>query len=195
LKMNEKDYSILLTTSKDEYTFLSCGDPSYDTPLFLALFLPFTRTCWVLILMTIFGWPWVLSLIENDFDLKKVLKDFDALFIGWAMILEQSHLRATNFKGRSPLYWYCGCVLLAIFILSNAYKGDNIKTLTKSFELVPLTHMEHVINAGYKKYSSRRCFSPTSVCFAGDFYHEALLNMNQLTAKQYKIWRGEHNFD
>jgi len=37
LKMNETDYSILLITSKDEYTFLSCGDPSYDPPLFLTI--------------------------------------------------------------------------------------------------------------------------------------------------------------
>jgi len=156
LKLNERWWSILLTTAKDEYTFFSCGDPTYDPPDFFALFMPFTKTTWALIFMTIFGWPLVLSLIENDFHLKKVLKDFDALFIGWAMILEQSHFRATNYKGRGPLYCYCGCVLLAIFILSNAYKGDNIRSLTKSFERVPLTHMEQVITSGYKKGSGRK---------------------------------------
>jgi len=115
LEMNDRERGILLTTANDEFTFLSCGEPSYDPPDFLALFMPYSKTTWVLIFITIFGWPLVLSLIENDFNLKKVAKDFDALFIGWAMILEQSHLRATNYKGRSPLYCYCGCVLLAIF--------------------------------------------------------------------------------
>jgi len=74
-----------------------------------------------------------------------VLKDFDALFIGWAMILEQSHFRPENYKGRSPLYCYCGSVILAIFILLNAFRGDNIQVLAKSFELVPLTHMDQII--------------------------------------------------
>jgi len=121
------------------------------------LFMPFTKLVWALIFMTVFGCPTVLSLIENNFNLKNVLKDFDALFIGWAMILEQSHLRATNYKGRGPLYCYCSCVLLAILILSNAYKGDNIKTLTKSFEVVPLTHMDQVVKAGYTRYSTGSC--------------------------------------
>jgi len=189
LELNEAELSIFLSTHKDQYTFLSCGDPSYDPPDFLALFMPFTKTMWVLIFMTIFGWPIVLSLVENDFNFNKVLKDFDALFIVWAMILEQSHLRATNYKGRGPLYCYCGCVLLAILILSNAYKGDNIKTLTKSFELVPLTHMEHVISAGYKKYTTRICFSSVIECFTGQFYSEATQSVNQYTEKQYEIWK------
>jgi len=130
--------------------------------------------------------------------LKKVLKDFDALFIGWAMILEQSHLRATNYKGRGPLYCYCGCVLLAIFILSNAYKGDNIRSLTKSFERVPLTHMEQVITAGYKKYSSRRCFDNDSPfhCGRGEFYEVARYSKNQYTDKQFKLWEPlDHYLD
>jgi len=132
LKVNEFYGQIMFPTGRDVFTFLSCGDPYIDPPNFLALFMPFSKTTWALIFMTIFGWPLVLSLIENDFNLKNVLKDFDALFIGWAMILEQSHLRATNYKGRGPLYCYCGCVLLAIFILSNAYKGDNIQNLQRS---------------------------------------------------------------
>jgi len=191
LDTNRQSGEILLTTAQDEYTFISCGDPSYDPPDFLALFMPFTKTTWVLIFMTIFGWPLVLSLIENDFNFKNVLQDFDALFIGWAMILEQSHLRATNYKGRGPLYCYCGCVLLAIFILSNAYKGDNIRALTKSFELVPLTHITHVVNAGYKKYSSNYCRKfPTLpdenyYCFGAEFY---VIKINQSTDKQYKLW-------
>jgi len=143
LTIGEHYWPVLLTTRKDDFTFLSCGDTFKDSPNFLALFMPFTRTCWTLIFFTVFGWPLVLSLIENDFNWKNVLKDFDALFIGWAMILEQSHLRATNYKGRVPLY--CYCVLLAILVLSNAYKGDNILTLTKAFDLVPLEHMNQVV--------------------------------------------------
>jgi len=160
--------------------------------------MPFTKTTWALIFITIFGWPWVLSLIENDFNLKKVLKDFDALFIGWAMILEQSHLRATNYKGRGPLYCYCGCVLLAIFILSNAYKGDNIKTLTKSFELVPLTHMSQLIKAGYRyqTYSAKSCFLlQVNVMVTEDefcrleFDNHANEAGKQVTAEQLKLWK------
>jgi len=194
LVLNERFYSFLLTTSKDDYTFLSCGDPTYDAPDFLALFMPFTKITWALTFMTIFGWPLVLSLIENDLSLKKVLRDFDALFIGWAMILEQSHLRATNYKGRGPLYCYCGCVLLAILILSNAYKGDNIRALTKSFDLVPLTHMEQLISAGYKKYNSRQCFvfaddsMDPLVCLKEEFYNVAQYSRNQYTDKQYRLW-------
>jgi len=166
---------ILLTTDKDEYTFLSCGDIYNDPPNFLALFMPFSKTTWVLIFVTIFGWPLVLSLIENDFNLKHVLKDFDALLIGWAMILEQSHLRATNYKGRGPLYGYCGCVLLAILVLSNAYKGDNIQ-------------------AGYKKYIRKVCTNVLSGLLGretctGDFYSLANRSRNQFTDKQYKLWK------
>jgi len=197
LRMNERFFSILLSTGKDEFTFLSCGDPTYDPPDFLALFMPFSKTTWALIFMTIFGWPLVLSLIENDFRLKNVLKDFDALFIGWAMILEQSHLRATNYKGRGPLYCYCGCVLLAILVLSNAYKGDNIQALTKTFNLAPLTHINHVINAGYKKFSSRLCITtePQFYCKEDEFYYVAEYSKHQYSDKQYKKWEPLHYVD
>jgi len=193
LLLTENTWSeILLTTYKDEYTFLSCGDTYHDSPDFLALFMPFTKLVWALIFITIFGWPLVLSLIENDFNLKNVLKDFDALFIGWAMILEQSHLRATNYKGRGPLYCYCGCVLLAILILSNAYKGDNIRTLTKSLELVPLTHVDQIIKAGYTKYNMKHCAHKYKALFGQatcteDFQSLANLRRNQFTEQQYKL--------
>jgi len=72
----------LLTTTKDEYTFLSCGESYNDPPNFLALYMPFIQLVWALIFITIFGWPLVLSLIENDFKAGKVVRDFDALFIG-----------------------------------------------------------------------------------------------------------------
>jgi len=195
LLTTEQSYNeILLATYKDEYTFLSCGDTYYDPPNFLALFMPFTNLVWALIFVTIFGWPLILSLIENDFKLKNVLKDFDALFIGWAMILEQSHLRATNYKGRGPLYCYCGCVLLAILVISNAYKGDNIQTLTKSFELVPLTHMSQLIKAGYKTYISKRCTKTAFALFGyeactGDFDSIANRSRDQYTDKQFKVWQ------
>jgi len=192
LYTEEDILEILLTTSRDDYTFLSCGDPYIEPPDFLALFIPFTKLTWALIFMTIFGWPLVLSLIENDFKLKNVVKDFDALFIGWAMILEQSHLRATNYKGRGPLYCYCGCVLLAILILSNAYKGDNFRTLTKSFELIPLTQMDQVKKAGYKTHSKKECV-PFSGYFPNkcqdEFYLESYRSKHQYTDKQFKMWK------
>jgi len=196
LRIN-KDYSeTLASTHEDKYKFLSCGESYKEPPDYSALFVPFTKLVWGLIFMTIFGWPTVLSLIENDFNLKNVLKDFDALFIGWAMILEQSHLRATNYKGRGPLYCYCGCVLLAILILSNAYKGDNIKTLTKSLEVVPLTHMSQVITAGYTTYSTQSCDKSDfnlyvenwgdSLCYAE--LHDKTDRRRNLTDEQIKLW-------
>jgi len=131
--MNNKYREILLTTQNDEYTFLSCGDPSYDSPDFLALFMPFTKTTWALIFMTIFGWPIVLSLIENNLNLKKVLKDFDALFIGWAMILEQSHLRATNYKRKGSsvlLLWLRSpCNILPIQCLQGRQYSSTNKVI------------------------------------------------------------------
>jgi len=175
----------LLANQKDEYTFLSCDDQLSYSPNFLALFMPFTKTTWALIFVTIFGWPLVWSLIENNFEFKKVLQDFDALFIGWAMILEQSHLRATNYKGRGPLYCYCGCVLLAILVLSNAYKGDNLFALTKSFELVPLTHIDQVNEAGYTKYTNKHC--SYRECFV-EFFLEANRSGHQFSNEQYKVW-------
>jgi len=187
---------ILLVKNEDRYTFLSCGNPYSERANYTALFMPFTKLVWALIILTVFGWPLVLSLIENDFNLKKVLKDFDALFIGWAMILEQSHLRATNYKGRGPLYCYCGCVLLAIFILSNAYKGDNIRTLTKSFELVPLTRMSQIIEAGYKTYRNQICMDflekffkllGTDACI-DEFYDGRRGRASQFTDAQFKLW-------
>jgi len=188
------DGASLLITYKDEFTFLSCGDTYKDSLNFLAFFMPFTKTTWTLIFLTIFGWPLVLSLIENDFKLKNVLKDFDALFIGWAMILEQSHLRATNYKGRGPLYCYCGCVLLAILVLSNAYKGDNIQTLTKAFEMVPLEHMNQVIQAGYMTYTRQYCYkdvpgyAKATICL-DDFDKESSGREDQYTDEQFKLWK------
>jgi len=186
-------FEILLTTGKDDFTFLSCGETYNDPPKFLALFMPYTKATWALIFITIFGWPFVLSLIENDFKLKNVLKDFDALFIGWAMILEQSHLRATNYKGRGPLYCYCGCVLLAILILSNAYKGDNIQTLTKSFELVPLTQMSQLIQTGYMTYTRQFCYFGEPGDFKNNCKNDFDLGnqgrQNQYTDEQFKLWK------
>jgi len=193
LVLHEFMIDILFTTDQEKYTFLSCGDTYIDPPDFLALFMPFTKLVWAFIFLTVFGWPLVLSLIENDFKLNKVLKDFDALFIGWAMILEQSHLRATNYKGRGPLYCYCGCVLLAVFILSNAYKGDNIKTLTKSFELVPLTRMSQILKAGYRTYSRMFCsgfYRDSKPTCVSEFFIEAEMKYdNQYTDEQYELWR------
>jgi len=182
-------FEILLATDKDDYTFLSYGESYNDTPDFLALFMPFSKTTWALIFITIFGWPLVLSLIENDFKWQNVLKDFDVLFIGWAMILEQSHFRAANYKGRGPLYCYCGCVIFAIFILSNAFNGDNIQVLAKLFELVPLTHMDEIVRAGYKTYSVNVClrrsefYSPRCT---DQFYMEAYRRINDC----FTILRG-----
>jgi len=198
LFMDKSVYEILLVKNEDRYTYLSCGNSYSEKADYLALFMPFTKLVCVLIFMTVFGWPLVLSLIENDFKLKNVLKDFDALFIGWAMILEQSHLRATNYKGRGPLYCYCGCVLLAILILSNAYKGDNIHTLTKSLELVPLTRMSQIIKAGYNIYSKNICFDGFEELFKlfgnssnciDDFSFEAKGRRNQYTDAQLKLWK------
>jgi len=201
LSLDEDWFEILLVKNEDRYTFLSCGNSYNDKANYLALFMPFTKLVWTLIFITIFGWPLILSLIENDFNLKKVLKDFNALFIGWAMILEQSHLRATNYKGRGPLYCYCGCVLLAILILSNAYKGDNIHTLTKSIELVPLTTMEQVLKAEYKTYSIKICIdflaevlksAEMSECL-DEFYESAEDRGNQYTDAKFKLWEPSGN--
>jgi len=200
LLMRQDGILTLINTNWDVYSFLSCGESYNEPPNFKALLLPFTKLTWGLIFVTIFGWPLVLSLIENDFNLKSVLKDFDALFIGWAMILEQSHLRATNYKGRGPLYCYCGCVLLAIFILSNAYKGDNILTLTKSFELVPLTHTSRLLQAGYKTYGVKTCvglwlpgFIDIMTKYTGDdgctndLYDKE--HKSRITDEQLKLWK------
>jgi len=152
--------------------------------------MPFSKTTWALIFITIFGWPLVLSLIDNDFKWKNMLKDFDALFVGWAMILEQSHFRAANYKERS------GCVILAIFILSNAFKGDNIQVLAKSFELVSLTHMDQIIRAGYKTYSINVCLRRSEFYSTGrtdKFYMEADRRRHQYTDKQYKLWEPTGN--
>jgi len=191
LEIELTDFEILLTTGIDDFTFLNCGDAYNYQPNFLALFIPYTKVTWALIFMTIFGWPLVLSLIENEFNWKNVLKDFDALFIVWAMILEQSHLRATNYKGRGPLYCYCGCVLLAVFILSNAYKGDNIQTLTKAFELVPLTHIEQLIKAGSHTYTIQYCDALGGGGFdcITEFESEKEGRRNQYTDEQFKLWK------
>jgi len=192
LKIDEFSEQFIFTTGGDVFTFLSCGGPYIDPPNFLALFMPYTKTTWTLIFMTILGWPLVLSFIENDFKLKNVLKDFDALFIGWAMILEQSHLRATNYKGRGPLYCYCGCVLLAIFVLSNAYRGDNIQALTRSFEFVPLTHIAQIVKAGYKTYGNKYCpdysYPLKNEDCLDQFQSIAKGNGFKQTLKQIKIW-------
>jgi len=188
LWLDEIRYGMHFKTYEDVYTFLSCGNAHYAASDFLALFMPFSKTTWVLIFLTIFGWPLVLSFIENDFKVKRVIKDCDALFIGWAMILEQSHLRACNYKRKGPLYCYCGCVLLAILVLSNAFKGDNILTLTKSFELVPLTHIDHVIQAGYKTYGIKSCVF--DICI-DEFYKEAKTSGDHYTEKKFKSWEPQ----
>jgi len=197
LFIRESDFDILFTTNLERFTFLSCGEP-FNNPLdFEALFLPYSKITWALIFITIFGWPFVLSLIENDFKFKKVIQDFDALFIGWAMLLEQSHLRATNYKGRGALYCYCCCVLFAVFILSNAYKGDNIQSLSKSFELVPLTTMVQIVEAGYDTYTREFCdmyADPETgkpFCII-EFSHEASKREQQFSKTQYKLWEPMH---
>jgi len=124
-----------------------------------------------------------------------VLKDFDALFIGWALTLEQSHLRETRYKMKGPLYCYCGCVLLAILILSNAYKGDNIRTLTKTFEIVPLTYIDQVIKSGYKTHSLEFCsesfpelnIDDNNVICVDDFHSDANDINNPYADQQYKL--------
>jgi len=198
LGIRVRDVETFLTTVKDEYTFLTCGDPYNDPPDFLVLFRPFSNFIWALILVIILGWPLVLSLIEKDFKWKTVLRDSNALFIGLAMILEQTHLRATNYKRKGPLYFYCGCVLLAMFILSISHKGDNVSNQTmKSFELVPLTNMAQVKNAGYITRSVKGCWKilGSNICL-DMFEHEA--NLSQMRheytdEQQYKLWKPMDN--
>jgi len=148
-----EENSIILQIRWDVYTFITCGEPRKETLNFYSLFSPFEKLTWILILITTFAWPLLLSLIEHNFCLKSVAKDFDALFIGLAILLEQSHLRSTNYTGRKSLYFYCASAMLTFLVLCNAYRGDNIKTLTKSFEILPFKKLSHLISSSYTMYT------------------------------------------
>jgi len=78
-----------------------------------------------------------------------------------------------------------------LFIFS--YKGENKQSLTKPFELVPLTHIDQVIQAGHKTYIRKLCTKILSGLFGyeackGDFNSLANRSRNQYTEKQYKLW-------
>jgi len=153
VRFNPPDTALILHLRWDPYTFITCGLPRHENVNFGALFTPYETLTWGLILGTALLWPLLLSFIENNFDLKAVLKDLDALFIGWAIMLEQSHLRACNYTGRQSLYVYCTATMIAFLVLCNAYRGDNIQTLTKSFEVLPITNMEELLASNYTMYT------------------------------------------
>jgi len=137
--------------------------------------------------------PWVMSLIENNFKWKNVQRDFNVLILGWAMILEQYHRRATNYKRIGHLYCYCGCVVISILILSIAYKADNIRNqITNSCESVPITNMAQVKNAGYKTRTIKVCAELLESYFCDDlFYIEANFSKRRhqfIDDKRYKLW-------
>jgi len=138
------DENTMLQLWWDQYTFKTCGTPRRDNINFYALFTPFGKLTWGLIFGVVFGWPLVISIIENNFKWRSVLNDADALFIGWAMLFEQSHPRSTNYTGRKSLYSYYGTPMMAFLVLSNAYKGENIKSLAKNFAVYPFQTLEQL---------------------------------------------------
>jgi len=75
------------------------------------------------------------------------------LALGIILLLEQGHYLATNCSKRGPLYYTCGLTLLVLIVVSNAYKGDNIQSLTKLLQTIPYIKFTEIVNGGMKLLS------------------------------------------
>jgi len=192
VRMNPSIVQLILHLRWDPYTFITCGLPRKEQANFDALFTPFETLTWALILGTVLGWPLLLSLIENNFDLNAVRKDLDALFIGWAIIFEQSHIRVSNYTGRRSLYVYCTTMMIAFLVLCNAYKGENIKALTKSFEILPITNLQELLAANYTMYTKTKLYLSFLMYFVPEkeLLGDSQAFWHQFSAKQLKKWNS-----
>jgi len=146
-------YDITVRTASDIFTFLSCGRNIREKPNFDGLISVFDKSTWILIILFVIIWPVILSCIERPEDLGVFLNYCDAVLVGWSMLVEQSHMRASNYKRRTSLYYFCGFSVLVLIVVSNAYKGDNFKSLTKSFQIVPFEYVKQLVESGYEIYS------------------------------------------
>jgi len=90
------------------------------------------------------------------------------------------------------LLWSRAAFSSSILVLLNAYKRDYIKSLTKIFELVHLTHMDQVLEGGCKTYIIKLCTKTGYGLFGyeackWEFNSLANRSRNHFTVKQYKL--------
>jgi len=104
---------------------------------------------WVLLVFTLVGWALTLSLIEMNFNFKAVLKDIGAFLVGCAILLEQSHKRASNNERKSSQCFHCACFTYSIKCIQRR------KYQKKSFEVqvIPFTHFHQIHKLNYSVYS------------------------------------------
>jgi len=135
-----------LVSSTDQFTFLCCGSQNKDILNFHALFSAFDATTSALVVLSLMIWPLFFCLLENKFEIRKVLLDFDGLVLGIITILEQGHRRMMNSKGKTALYILAASNMLVNIVLSNAFKGNNIQSVLAELNPIPYTRFDQLID-------------------------------------------------
>jgi len=143
----------MLVSETDQFSFLSCGNTVQGKLDFFALFSAFDSTASLLIVASLIIWSTFFSLVENNFDIRKVISDIDGLILGLVTILEQGHRRVVNSKGKSALLFLGASSLLVNIVLSNAFKGNNIEMALAKLKPIPYTHFDQLLNNTFKIYS------------------------------------------
>jgi len=138
---------------RTSFTFLACSNPFYREISFKGLVSAFDLQTWILIIVFLLFWPVFMLYLENNQNISRVLQDTEAMFVGFFMLIEQSHDRVMNKYKKGPLYAFFGCSLLATIVLSNAYKGENINELTASLILQRYLTFEQLMEDKFDMYT------------------------------------------
>jgi len=127
-----------IASSGDHFTFICCGVQNRENLNFHALFKAFDIATTSLILISLMIWPLLFCLLENNFNIRKVILDVDGLVLGIVTLLEQGHRRMI----RTALYILAASNLLVSIVISNAFKGNNIQSVLSELNLIPYTHFD-----------------------------------------------------
>jgi len=129
----------------------SCGSSKRTRIDLSTLVAPSDLTAWILVFICIVFFPVVHSFLSRpSLKSRDIVSNIDKTFTGIRFILEQPN-GENSFK--SGLFFYFICTLLATLVLTNSYRGDNIKTLTQSFKVAPIATLDQLVSVGYKRSS------------------------------------------
>jgi len=141
------------------FTFLSCSTPISEAISISGLISVYDFKIWILIVVFMLLWPLIISFVENNFSFKNVVQDIDAVFLGFMILLEQSHIRTVNKSKKGALYVFCGCAILVSIVLSNAFKGENINKISSTLKTIQFSTIDQLMENGYDIYCTESFIS------------------------------------
>lgn len=134
---------------KDQfYSFITCSGTLKNLIDFSGFISAFDLISWLLLIICFLAIG-----MFNTFATKNNAYDTIRLFIGFKILLEQSDAVIKDSKQERHIYWLFGTTILMAVVLSNAYRGSNITSLTAPLKPVLLTNFSQLVDLNFTIYT------------------------------------------